>query len=225
VLSKAEIRANYERTRAAIEAACVGSARPATLIAVSKTQPADAIAALHELGHRDFGENYVQELAAKAQELEARGCRGIRWHFIGHLQSNKAKQLVETVAAVHSLESESTARELAKRWRALGRMVALPVFLEVNIDREASKSGVMPEQAPEIARKIDALEGLELRGLMCVPAPGSQGAFARLRELELRSRPSTRGDLSMGMSGDFAAAIREGATHVRVGTSLFGARA
>jgi pyridoxal phosphate enzyme (YggS family) len=195
------------------------------LIAVSKGQTVDAIAALYELGQRDFGENYVQELVAKAQELSERGLFEIRWHFIGHLQSNKAKLLAPWVCAVHSLDSAGTARELAKRWTALGRGEKLPVFLEVNIDGEASKSGVLPEAAPALAGEIGAQGGLDLRGLMCVPAAGgSRAAFARLRELEAQCRPHTHGELSMGMSGDFEDAILEGASWVRVGTSIFGER-
>jgi hypothetical protein len=198
------------------------------LLAVSKGQTADAIADLYALGQRDFGENYVQELVEKAETLSERGLFEIRWHFIGHLQSNKAKQLARWVSSVHSLDSESTARELAKRWKETpgAGEGPLPVFLEVNIDSEAAKSGVKPAAAPALAQAIAGVEGLELRGLMCVPAEASgSGSFARLRELEEKCRPYTKGDLSMGMSGDFEAAIREGATHVRVGTSLFGPRA
>jgi pyridoxal phosphate enzyme (YggS family) len=235
------IAGNFEKIRARIESASRARThsvdRVVELIAVSKGQPAAAIAELYALGQRDFGENYVQELVAKATELSEKGLFEIRWHFIGHLQSNKCKQLAPWVSSVHSLDSESTARELAKRWQAAGHAEALPVFLEVNIDVEPAKSGVKPEEAPAVAQAIAGIPGLELRGLMCVPAAsasasasasagaGAKVAFAKLRELEVRCRPFTRGDLSMGMSGDFEAAIDEGATHVRVGTSLFGARA
>src|SRR5206468_2057422 len=107
-----------------------------TLIAVSKKQPEDKIEALYRLGHRDFGENYVQELVAKAVELERRGCSGIRWHFIGHLQTNKAKLLVPHVFSVHSVDSEKVALALARQWGAGERGGKLPVFIEVNISQE-----------------------------------------------------------------------------------------
>jgi pyridoxal phosphate enzyme (YggS family) len=234
LVDRNELRQRSERVKSAIDRArAVGEGDPArevTLIAVSKTQPVEAIAALYELGHREFGENYVQELVSKAEELERRGLTGIRWHFIGHLQSNKAKALVPWVAAVHTLDSEGTAKELAKRWLAAGpERGLLPVFLEVNIDGEDSKGGVLPDQAPGLAMALGQIGGLELRGLMCIPSPKSNGggparAFARLRALEADCQPATRGDLSMGMSGDFETAISEGATHVRVGTSIFGER-
>jgi pyridoxal phosphate enzyme (YggS family) len=230
------IAANFASIQSRIEAASKTRTRSldrvVQLIAVSKGQTVDAIAELYNQGQRDFGENYVQELTTKAQELSERGFFEIRWHFIGHLQSNKAKQLAPWVSSVHSLDSESTAKELGKRWLALKREEALPVFLEVNIDREKEKSGVSPDDAVKSAREIGAVPGLELRGLMCVPkahGPGysnghSESAFSRLRDLEQKCRPFTQGDLSMGMSGDFENAIAEGATHVRVGTSLFGPR-
>lgn len=210
------------------QAAAAGPAP--TLLAVSKGQPADKIEALFHLGHRDFAENYVQELLEKAEQLEQRGCAGIRWHFIGHLQTNKVKALLQVVDAIHAIDSEKLAREISKRWKASGRAGRLPVFIEVNIDAEPSKSGLPPEETLDFARAIDRdLAGeLDLRGLMCIPAPGSteqiRTGFARLRELELKCRPATHGGLSMGMSGDFELAVAEGATHVRVGTALFGER-
>lgn len=225
------IAENYASIVKKIETACRTRTRSldhvVQLIAVSKGQPISGIAELYAQGQRDFGENYVQELVAKGTEANELGLWEIRWHFIGHLQSNKAKQLAKWVTSVHSLDSESTARELGKRWLA-ENAEALPVFLEVNIDKEPAKSGTSPEEAPALAERIAAVPGLELRGLMCVPAQAGGtapiGAFAKLRELEVKCRPHTRGDLSMGMSGDFEAAIAEGATHIRVGTSLFGPR-
>jgi pyridoxal phosphate enzyme (YggS family) len=203
------------------------SADQVALVAVSKTQPAEAIADLYALGHRDFGENYVQELVEKAEALRER-CPGIRWHFIGHLQTNKVKALVPHVHVVHSVDSERLALELDKRWRALRgeETQPLPCFVEVNIDDEPSKSGVPASQAPVLAHAIaQCCPSLKLRGLMAIPAVSSSAApFAALRELEQRCRPSTHGALSMGMSGDFEVAIAQGATHVRVGTALFGPR-
>jgi pyridoxal phosphate enzyme (YggS family) len=198
-----------------------------TLVAVSKVQTIEAIEAAYHLGQRDFGENYVQELAQKAEELDRRGCTGIRWHFIGHLQTNKVKALMPWVSCIQSVDSVKLAQEISKRWKASGRGGKLAVFLQVNQDAEASKSGVPESEAVVRAQEIAALEGLELEGLMSIPDPSgdTMSAFRRLRELEKRSRPATRGMLSMGKSSDFEAAIQEGATHVRVGTSFFGPRA
>lgn len=200
-----------------------------TLIAVSKTQPIEAIEALYQLGHRDFGENYAQELAGKAQALEERGFTGIRWHFIGHLQTNKVKLIIPYAYSVHSVDSERLALELAKRWGSAGRVGKLPVFIEVNVDQEETKGGIKAESVPSLALKIWEIPELSLEGLMCIPAPAANGksnrdAFIRLRELDQKCRPWTRHQLSMGMSADFELAIAEGATHVRVGTSIFGER-
>lgn len=200
--------------------------RPTTLLAVSKGQPISKIKELYSLGHRVFAENYVQELLEKAKELEG-SCPEIQWHFIGHLQRNKVKALVAKIHSIHSVDSGSLAQELSKRWLALGRAEKLTVFLEVNIDGESSKSGVSVEEARDASEEIAALPGLELLGLMCVPSKidGSGGlAFGRLRELEVNCRPFTQGKLSMGMSSDFELALHEGATHIRVGTLLFGER-
>lgn len=202
---------------------------PITLLAVSKTQPVEQIEALYRLGHRDFGENYVQELVEKAGELDRRGCAGIRWHFIGHLQTNKVKMLMPLVHAIHAVDSERLAKELAKRWAASGRTGRLPVFVEVNIDQEPSKSGLDPQEVPAFVQSIvDQYPELEVEGLMCIPAKGSEKetrqAFKQLRELEKSCQPASLGFLSMGMSSDYPIALEEGATHIRVGTALFGAR-
>lgn len=228
--------ARYQGILGKIAEAARGAGRdPASihLIAVSKRQPASAIRELYELGHRDFGENYVQELVEKADELRRQGCDGIRWHFIGHLQTNKARSLVPDVSFVHSLDSERVAAELARRWRS--RMEAgsgrLPVFLEVNISGEASKSGLAPGAVAPLAAWIgERAPELQLLGLMCIPEASDdparlRGEFSRLRELEATCRPGSQGMLSMGMSSDYELAIAEGATHVRIGTALFGPRA
>ena len=203
----------------------VEDANKVTLIVVSKTRPVEQIEALYHLGHRDFGENYVQELVAKAEELRRHDCTGIRWHFIGHLQTNKVKALIQHVYAVHTLDSEKLASDLSKRWRGSGREGMLPVFIEVNVDREKSKSGVLPESVVDFAKSVGQLSELSLQGLMCIPNSendmvGLQSAFRDLRELELRCRPWTQGKLSMGMSADFELAIQEGATHIRVGSAI-----
>jgi pyridoxal phosphate enzyme (YggS family) len=199
-----------------------------TLIAVSKTQPANAVEALYHLGHRDFGENYAQELVTKAKELEDRGCTGIRWHFIGHLQTNKVKALIPFLHTVHTVDSEKLARELAKRWKEAARPGKLPVFIEVNIDQEDSKAGLNPNDVPHLAKTVTELPELELQGLMCIPAIAETGpensSFAKLRQLEAQCQPQTNGQLSMGMSSDFEAALQAGATHIRLGTILFGPR-
>jgi pyridoxal phosphate enzyme (YggS family) len=211
----------------------VCTSRPVTLLAVSKKQPVSAIAELYRLGHRDFGENYVQELVEKAVELEKLGCTGIRWHFIGHLQTNKVKAVIPHVHSIHSVDSSKLSLEIAKRWRDSGRGVStgarLPVFAEVNLDHEPGKAGATPETTAALCSWIAAERELELLGLMAIPAAAhsdeeSRAAFARLRELELKCRPYSQGQLSMGMSGDFELALSEGATHIRVGTALFGAR-
>lgn len=191
----------------------------AVLIAVSKIQPASAVKELWDLGHRDFGENYVQELLEKASELERMGCTGIRWHFIGHLQTNKVKAVLGLHPIIHAVDSEKLAREIHKRAGA-----QVPVFLEVNLDGESTKSGVSPQDAPPLSKIVSELPALQLQGLMCIPAPGNAGAFKQLRELESVCRPHTHGALSMGMTQDFEAALAEGATHVRVGTAIFGER-
>jgi len=203
----------------------------ATLLAVSKGQSVDDIEALYRLGHRDFGENYAQELVEKARELsEVRGCKDIRWHFIGHLQTNKVKMILPWVSFVHTVDSEKLARELDKVWARLGRPGKLPVFVEVNVDREASKAGLEPEAVPAFVKALPAsCPSLEIRGLMCIPAAGlpeseTRAAFRRLKELEACCRPVSQGSLSMGMSSDFPLALSEGSTHVRVGTALFGPR-
>ncbi|MCM2322621.1 MAG: YggS family pyridoxal phosphate-dependent enzyme [Oligoflexia bacterium] len=199
------------------------------LLAVSKNHPVELLEALYWLGQRDFAENYVQELLGKAKELEERGCTGIRWHFIGHLQTNKVKALLPLVQSVHAVHSEKLARELANRWKSSGRQGRLPVFIEVNIDEEPSKSGLRAADVPAFAAFVASLPELSLQGLMCIPAPSasaeeSRTAFRKLRELELQCRPHTSGRLSMGMSGDYEAAIQEGSTHLRLGTALFGPR-
>lgn len=196
------------------------------LIAVSKKQSIDAIESLYRLGHRDFGENYAQEMMEKAEELSRRGCSGIRWHFIGHLQTNKIKALLPYVHFVHTLDSEKLASKLAQRWTESGRNGKLPVFIEVNLDREPSKSGLNPEEVPQFAKRVAQFQELSLQGLMCIPSPDAEPKerFMMLRELEKSCRPDTQGMLSMGMSDDFEIAVQEGSTHVRVGTALFGAR-
>ncbi len=203
------------------------ASQKACLIAVSKLQPTDALAELYDLGHRDFGENYAQELNEKATALAARGMKGIRWHFIGHLQTNKVKTIIPWVSAVHSVDSFKLAAELSKRWAPLNKPHPLPVFIEINLAGEAAKAGVAAQDARALCLSVAReCPSLQLEGLMCIPPAGedSRVSFAKLRKLEATCWPFTRGGLSMGMSSDFPVALEEGATHVRVGTRLFGAR-
>jgi PLP dependent protein len=187
-----------------------------TLIAVTKTIEVDAIRAAYDLGLRHFGENRLQEGLSKMDELPADAV----WHFIGKLQSNKAKRAAERFSVIHTLESESQLREFEKCGRSVD------CFVEVNIGDEAQKSGIPAKMLDEFVRSIAKYKQVRFRGLMTV-GPAVQNAeqmrpfFERMRKL----RESVGGDwLSMGMSHDFEVAIQEGATHVRVGTALFGAR-
>jgi PLP dependent protein len=190
-----------------------------TLVAVSKTQPAEAIREAYAAGLRDFGENYAQEWKAKADALA--DLADLRWHFVGSLQTNKVKLLAGRVAWVHAVDRLELARELAKRWAALGKTVK--VLLEVNTGGEASKGGCAPAEVEALAAAVTGLAGVELAGLMCIPPPEGDPRphFRALRAL--RDRLGLR-ELSMGMSGDWEAAIEEGATIVRVGTAIFGVR-
>jgi len=197
-----------------------------TLVAVSKTHPPEAIRAAFAAGQLDFGENYAQELERKRRELA--DLPGIRWHFIGALQSNKAKLVLPSVL-VHALDRDSVAEALARRAAPAGCEIS--ALAEVNLAGEASKSGLPPAELPAALERWERLPGLRLRGLMCIPPPADDAGanrpwFRRLRELRdsLHARHPGLELLSMGMTADFETAIAEGATHVRVGTAIFGAR-
>lgn len=223
------IEDGVRRTREAIAAAARTAGRdPASvrLIAVSKTFPADAVRAARAAGVSDFGENYVQEACAKIDGL--RDLDAV-WHFIGPLQSNKTRMVAEHFDWVHGIERESIARRLSEQRPAT--LPPLKVCIQVNVSGEASKSGVGPDDVLPLAQAIAALPRLELRGLMAIPAPCDDPSrqrepFAALRHI--RERLAAAGidlpDLSMGMSADFAAAIAEGATLVRIGSAIFGSR-
>ena len=196
------------------------------LLAVSKTRSADEIALLAELGQRAFGENYVQEAAGKIVALAG---RGLEWHLIGHLQSNKANEAARLFDWVQAVDRSKLAAALA-RHRPDG-LPPLNVLLQVNIDDEASKHGCRPDDVESLAEAVASESRLALRGLMAIPAPHAdperrRPAFARMRGLFERLREShpQADTLSMGMSDDFAIAIAEGATMVRVGSALFGPR-
>jgi len=202
-----------------------------TLVAVSKTHPAESVREAYAAGQRDFGENYAQEWRDKATALS--DLRDVVWHFIGALQTNKVKYVVgraeegqdsPRVAWIHTVDRLSLAEEVSKRSHRRG--AATRVLLEVNVAGEASKSGCAPADLPRLAEAVLRLPGLALRGLMCIPpAEGDpRPHFAALRALRDRLGLPLP-DLSMGMSGDYEAAIAEGSTLVRVGTAIFGARA
>ena len=229
--STAMIADKIAQVNARIASACAAAGRPVqsvTLLAVSKTFGADAVAAAHAAGQRRFGENYVQEAVAKIAALRALAPRP-EWHLIGPLQSNKTRVVAETFDWVHSLDRLAVAERLsAQRPESLP---PLSVCLQVNVSGEASKSGVAPADLAPLARAVAALPRLRLRGLMAIPAPaaGSDAQRAPHRVLRL-CLESLRGNgldldtLSAGMSDDLEAAILEGATMVRVGTAVFGDR-
>jgi len=200
--------------------------RDIVLVAVSKSFPAAAVAAACAAGQRDFGENHLQEALAK---LDLFAGRGVVWHFIGPLQSNKTRPVAERFDWVHSIDRLKVAERLAAQ--RPGGLPPLEVCVQVNVSGEASKNGVAPGEAPALAHAVARLPQLRLRGLMTIPEPTSDTAlqrrrFAALRELKERlGREGLALDtLSMGMSDDLEAAIAAGATMVRVGTAIFGPR-
>ena len=214
-------------TLQSIENAASASHRPTPrLLAVSKTQSATAVAALAAAGQRAFGENYVQEAQAKARELAT---SGLEWHLIGHLQSNKAEVAATVFDWVQTVDRAKLIPALA-RHRPSER-APLNVLIQVNIDDEASKHGCAPVEVPALVAAIVAEPRLRLRGLMAIPAPHPdielrRDAYRRMADLfkHLALQHPGADTLSMGMSDDFALAIAEGATMVRVGTALFGRR-
>jgi len=224
-----DLKKNLENIHTRVCAACREAGRdPAevTVLAVSKRHPAARIRALHALGQRRFGENYVKEALPKIRELEG---LGIEWHYIGPLQSNKTREAAEHFDWVQSADREKILRRLSEQ-RPDDRP-PLDVCIQVNIDREAQKAGVLPEQAAELAALCASLPRLRLRGLMCIPRIGSVDhdpaeSYARMFELfrALRDGGLPLDTLSMGMSDDLEAAVRFGATMLRIGTDLLGPR-
>jgi pyridoxal phosphate enzyme (YggS family) len=196
------------------------------LIAVSKKKPEAAIREAYAAGQRAFGESYAQELSAKAQALD--DLPAIEWHFIGHLQTNKAKVVAKAAHVVHALDSAAVARELGKR-AARERAAPLPVLIEVNVGREPQKAGAAPSEIDEVMAAVREQPSLVLRGLMTIPPAddddAARRAFSTLASLRnLHGGASSLPDLSMGMSGDLELAVACGATLVRVGTAIFGSR-
>ena len=220
------IAERWRAVRARVDAACERANRApteVTIVAVSKTHPAAAVREAAAAGATDFGENYAQELVAKRAECG----EGLRWHFIGRLQRNKAKLVAGQVALVHAVDGVELAAELGKR-----AAVVQPVLLSINVAGEHTKGGIAPEQTLPLARSLGSIPNIRLDGLMTMPPPAddpeaSRPFFEALRAL----RDRVAGELgialpvlSMGMSGDYEVAVACGATHVRIGTAIFGAR-
>ena len=221
----AAIAENIAAVRARIAAACLRAGRApdsVQLLAASKFQDSAAIRAAYRAGQRDFGENYVQELAHKAAELG--DLSELRWHLIGRLQTNKVKDVVKLGCAVQTLDSQRLCDALAQRARAQGQRI--PVFVQVNVSDEPQKAGAPIADLPQLVAAACASGILDVRGLMAIPRPTEdeqeqRAAFRRVRELAAELELP---ELSMGMSDDLEIAIEEGATLVRVGTALFGLR-
>lgn len=222
---------NLKQVQSNILAACKRSGRnpeDVTLIAVSKTKPVPMLQEIYDLNVREFGENKVQELCDKYPVLP----EDIHWHLIGHLQRNKVKYIVDKVALIHSVDSLRLAEEIEKE--AEKKQVTIPVLLQVNVAKEDSKSGFYVEEMDEVLPRIAALKHLKIEGLMTI-APfvsnpeDNRQVFSTLKQLSVDITSKNIDNvsmniLSMGMTGDYEVAIEEGATHVRVGTGIFGER-
>ena len=225
------IKEQLEEVRERVNAACLRAGRDpksVTLIAVSKTKPAQAVQEAYEAGARDFGENKVQEILQKQPALP----QDIRWHMIGHLQRNKVHQVIGKAVLIHAVDSLRLAEQIEQE--AAKRNLDVDVLLEINVAKEESKYGFFLEDAEEAIRQISSLPHVHIKGLMTI-APfvenpeENRGIFQKLYHFSVDINDKnidnvTMGVLSMGMSGDFEVAIEEGATMVRVGTSIFGAR-
>jgi len=224
-----EIEKNLSRVRERIEdaAAKIGrDPRGIKLVAVTKTVTVQSIREAVAAGAMIFGENYVQEARTKIEEI---GNSGIQWHFIGHLQTNKAAHAVRLFDLIHAVDSLTLARELDKRAGAAGKTI--DCLIEVNLSQEASKFGISKERTPELAHALKDLKNISLKGLMTMPPytddpEAARPYFIALRELreEIAGSGTPLPELSMGMSTDFEKAIEEGATIVRVGRAIFGER-
>ncbi|MGP9491687.1 YggS family pyridoxal phosphate-dependent enzyme [Psychrobacter sp. AOP7-B1-24] len=203
-------------------------AKSVTLLAVSKTKPADMIAVLAQQGQRHFGENYLQEAIEKMNTLTSKPeSQDIVWHYIGSIQRNKTRDIAENFDWVQTVERDIIAKRLNDQRPA--ELPPLNVLIQLNIDNEESKSGCLPDQLSELIATIKGYERLELRGLMIIPAKADTDAFSRTKqlfEMVKQNHPEINAwdTLSMGMSGDMKEAIADGSTMVRVGTAIFGAR-
>lgn len=225
------IRENLENVESIIKGSCEKAGRSrdeVALIAVSKTKPLFLLREAYEAGARDFGENKVQDLLDRIPEMPS----DVRWHMIGHLQRNKVKYIVGKVALIHSVDSLRLAEEISRE--AVKQGVEVDVLIEVNVAGEESKFGVAPEETALLAEEISRMPAIHVRGLMTI-APFTEDAeknrqyFRKLKKLSVDIAGKNIDNvymsvLSMGMTGDYPVAIEEGATYVRVGTGIFGAR-
>ena len=225
------ISQNISRIEERICNACARSGRKREdvhLICVTKTKPEDMLREAYDAGQRDFGENKVQEICRKKPSLPD----DIRWHMIGHLQRNKVRQLIGQTVMIHSVDSVRLAGTISEEAQKAG--IVMPILIEVNAAAEESKFGVSPEDAEALVRSVSEMKGVKVMGLMTI-APYTEDPeenrpyFKRLRELAVDIGQKcidnvSMGILSMGMTGDFEVAIEEGATHIRVGTGIFGER-
>ena len=225
------IKDNLKCVQKNIEDATLRSNRCSTdihLIAVSKTKPVEQLMEVYQEGIRDFGENKVQEMTLKYEQMP----KDIRWHMIGHLQTNKVKYIADKVYMIHSVDSEKLAQEINRQALKVNRVI--PILIEVNIAAETSKFGVNPDSCIELIETIHQMPGILVKGLMAVPPDvdnpeENRVYFNRLKQLSVditqKNIDNVSMDiLSMGMSGDYMVAIDEGATYIRVGTGIFGKR-
>ncbi|MDO4223660.1 MAG: YggS family pyridoxal phosphate-dependent enzyme [Acinetobacter sp.] len=218
------LHANLQHIQQQIQQCAEPISASVQLLAVSKTQSADKIRALYDVGQRAFGENYVQEAIDKIQQLNE---LAIEWHFIGHVQRNKTKLLAEHFAWVQGVDRLLIAERLSQQRPS--HLPALNICLQVNIDNQASKDGCLPSEVADLVAQISRLDGVRLRGLMVIPAPDYHAAFEQAKALfeqvkAQHAQPQDWDTLSMGMSGDLHHAIAAGSTMVRIGTALFGER-
>lgn len=225
------VREQYLEIKQHVADMCKASNRDetdCTLIAVSKTKPVELLQEAYDAGCRDFGENKVQEILEKYDKLP----NDIRWHMIGHLQTNKVKYIIDKVSLIHSVDSVKLAKEISKE--AVKKGICMPILLEINVAKEESKYGFMEEELLEAVKEIAALPGIVVKGLMTV-APFVENSeenriyFAKLKQLAVDISAQNIDNvpmnvLSMGMSGDYLVAVSEGASYVRVGSSIFGNR-
>lgn len=238
-MSQTDLYHRYQHTLARIARACWQFGRNADdvdLIAVSKRHPANIVAELVKLGQRHFGENYLQEGLGKIRQVNAILAQAnvealaeqLQWHFIGHIQSRKCREIAHHFDWVHTIDSVKTASKLNQHRNPERR---LNVLIQMNLEGEAGKSGIAAAALPSLVDCVNSLDNLSLRGLMTIPAAKEEFArqrqtFSRMRELLVQCQKSSAGldTLSMGMTDDLEAAIAEGATQVRIGTAIFGPR-
>jgi pyridoxal phosphate enzyme (YggS family) len=224
------VASNLAEVRDRIARAAVAAGRDprsVRLVAVSKTHGPERVREAYDAGQRAFGENYAQELEAKAEALA--DLPGLEWHFVGHLQTNKARVVAAHAHVVHSIDSAALARELGKRVARGARRAPMPVLIEVSVAGEAQKAGAAPSEIDEVMKAVAEQPSLALRGLMTMPPADdietARKVFTTLVSLRnLHGGPGRLPELSMGMSHDLEAAVACGATIVRVGTAIFGAR-